>query len=437
MGNINSVRISEKRNLCYLILILLILFLNTFATNLVISDLVVKSVNKNCEAHNSTIDSDKKTINDNSSPKINSIFNIYANAIYGEKNIVYIYSNQLSELAIYDISNLENSKQIGKYEWGNAKDFRFDKVKMKKQNDSLIIVGSFTDGDNKNLELIILNVSNPKKPIKLGEYFSANKDINDFTINNNRIYIGYDFTNQSFVGFEILDIADFSHIHRIGEVLEEANDPAWIIFDHDVGIYENLVYLSLNDSIINVYNTTNPNNITKINIGSFNNMRNFEIYCNYLYTSGRDILNITNPYNITSFHSTGSINSDSFIFRFGEWFLISNYGFHIEVFAVNETIYPYLQSIYINEFIDYQIYGMGTLDRVFFYDNLLFIQYERLHIYNITTGYDYTLISRTKLTNTIIISMLVITAIISAVVLIIYRQHKKQKKIIEKMQNDN
>lgn len=372
----------------------------------------------------SSYKAESKTVNtSNLDLQLNSIY-VSANAIFVDDNTVFIFSDSEKQVYIFDITEISKPRQISNYKWKNSQDYLL-RAKMIKHNDLLVLAGSY-GYEETIMELIILDISSLDKPILLGEYSSVNKTLTELVIRNNQLFLAFDLENQGFTGFEILDISDRTNIQQISEVIDDTYNE-YMFYESDVGIIGNTVYLLANRTKINVYNITNSNNITKINNITLESIRGFEIYGNYIYTNGLDILNITNPLNLTFLEPPSQFTAGAHILRFGNRFVLSGGPNHIQILTVTNISNPVLSEDFNHEFFEYQISGSGGLNVIFLYNDILFIQRERLHMYDITILPLVEIKNRFGLISTIINSILMSIAFILVTVLISLKVFKKKQ----------
>jgi len=379
----------------------------------------------------SSYKAESKTVNtSNLDSQLNSIY-VSADAIFVDDNTIFIYCDNEKQVYIFDITEISKPKQISNYKWKNSQDDYLVRAKMIKYNDLLVLAGSY-GYEETIMELIILDISNLDNPLLLSEYYSINKTLTELLVKNDQVFISFDLENQGYTGFEILDITDRSNIQQISEVIDDTYDEFWRIHESDVGVHGNTVYLLANDTQINVYNITNSSNITKINNITFEEIHNFEIHGNYLYTNFLDILNITNPLNLTFLEPPSQNNTGSLISRFGDRFVVSGSEFYIQILTVSNSFNPVLSQDFSHKFLEYQVSGMGVLDVIFFYNDILFIQMERLHMYDITIHPLVEIKNSFGFISTIINSILMSIAFILVTGLILFKVfRKKQIKIQE------
>jgi len=196
---------------------------------------------------------------------------------------------------IIDISNENDPREIGSYSFvdGNA-------------TRDVIINGSYAYVANKN-DLVIINISDPYNPAKIGGWFTEYRDIQGLTINGSYIYmnLGYD-------GLGIIDVSDPYNPVKIGQTTSEfgftvrsAVQNNHVYMASPMGSFAILEVSDMTPSVAlnNTYNTSTHQSGNIIELNTTNNQGIQKIDYNW---DGQANITLTSPYNVSVPSEDGS-----------------------------------------------------------------------------------------------------------------------------------
>jgi hypothetical protein len=198
-------------------------------------------------------------------------------SVFATENWVYVGDSYSWDLQIIDVSNKSSPKV--EYVYNNLN-----------YHDDLIVVGDVLYSASSS-QIDILNVSDPKNPIVIEEYFSTYTHINSKLFFSND-YLYY-FCDEN--GIDIIDVTNpatpiikyrFAIVDEIGYI-------------EDIWVENSIVYIVTWDGILYLYDVNNPSLPTLLNTWTQDDyFYDVTVKGNFTYVLGRDeiyCLNITNP----------------------------------------------------------------------------------------------------------------------------------------------
>ncbi|MBN1328958.1 MAG: hypothetical protein JXA54_05750 [Candidatus Heimdallarchaeota archaeon] len=314
-----------------------------------------------------------------------------------EGDLAYIGGGDCT-LIIVNISNFDNLEVIGTYDSGSI---YTTNLYLK---ESILFISKGSSGFE------VINVSNPYKPVRL--YQQSYYYVREIAVSDN-----YLFATDSYMDLRVFDISDLSYIQYITSInigasgsfglkyvdhyiflangieglkIYDVEDPLHPVLAgynnsygasfFEISIQNNICYLIDIDNNIITFDVSNVSNPIYLGNYTGQDYDDFFVEDNFIYLIGKnmglEILNCTNPANITSIYSLSFYGEPTSIFKKEHNLFIADWINCLKIIDVSNKTQP----------IQIRNFGNGELIESFIYNNCAYLVDSQLGliILNIT-----------------------------------------------------
>ena len=246
-------------------------------------------------------------ISDPVNPMLLSQYDFFTRNVFIENNTAYISGGE--GLLVLDVSDPTSPTELGNYT-------AFDPAGIS-YSENLVYIGHRYYG------LKIINVSDPTSPFLEGEYLEgSNQDYDDIFVSGVTAYVA-DYQGRNLKVINVTNPSMPELLTKISYISPNGGP-------NDVFVLNDLLYLSIYDGGLKIYNVSDPSNpilMDEYNISGFYSGVCAEGDIAYLsnYNSGISILNVSNPSLIEKIASFEYIDAPYSVY-IEDGFLFSGYG---------------------------------------------------------------------------------------------------------------